>query len=283
MPNASTCRAIICCPTAAMARPVRAAAAPCGRSASTAVRPIIASDIRRDRHEPHHHCERIAHRACRALVHSARRLRIQPARVCVGTAPALSCALRQRPARGRVRRHESWPMGMVQTGVPFGDVKMVRDWLEIEGAVGHPPHEHPKRPVQGFACKRHEPSGTLLWGWARDRYETPERFFKRYFVVNYCPLAFFDEAGSNLTPDKLRAAAKPLLTLCDEALARSVVVLWPRFVIGVGGFAAKRAEIALKGSGVTISSVLHPSPANPKARHDWKGQITKKLQALGIE
>jgi len=175
------------------------------------------------------------------------------------------------------------PWGMVQTGVPFGDVKMVRDWLEIEGAVGHPPHEHPKRPVQGFACKRHEPSGTLLWGWARDRYETPERFFKRYFVVNYCPLAFFDEAGSNLTPDKLRAAAKPLLTLCDEALARSVAELRPRFVIGVGGFAAKRAEIALKDSSVTISSVLHPSPANPKARHDWKGQVTKKLQALGIE
>ena len=175
------------------------------------------------------------------------------------------------------------PWGMVQTGVPFGDIEMVRDWLGIDGAVGHPPREHPKRPVQGYACKRREPSGTLLWGWAREHYGTPERFFERYFVMNYCPLAFFDEAGKNLTPDKLGTAARPLLARCDEALAQTVAQLQAQHVIGVGSFAKRRAEIAVQGTAVTVSSILHPSPANPAARHDWKGQVTKALQTLGLE
>ncbi|MCP4638832.1 MAG: single-stranded DNA-binding protein, partial [bacterium] len=59
------------------------------------------------------------------------------------------------------------PFGMAQTGVPFGDVEMVRDWLGIETPVGSPRAEHPKRPVTGFACPRGEVSGTRLWGWAR--------------------------------------------------------------------------------------------------------------------
>ena len=39
------------------------------------------------------------------------------------------------------------PFGMGQTGVPFGDVAMVRDWLGIAGEVNKPANEHPKRPV----------------------------------------------------------------------------------------------------------------------------------------
>ncbi|HEY6727568.1 MAG TPA: hypothetical protein VI197_26210, partial [Polyangiaceae bacterium] len=84
------------------------------------------------------------------------------------------------------------PFGMVQTGVPFGDVSVVRDWLGIHGKVGKPLVEHAKRPVLGFECKRSEVSGTRLWGWAKERFGTPERFFHRFFVVNYCPLCFME-------------------------------------------------------------------------------------------
>src|SRR5688500_13713287 len=59
------------------------------------------------------------------------------------------------------------PFGMGQTGIPFGDVTMVRDWLGIHGRVTRPAREHPKRPVLGFDCPRSEVSGTRLWGWAR--------------------------------------------------------------------------------------------------------------------
>src|SRR5262245_50837480 len=58
------------------------------------------------------------------------------------------------------------PFGMAQTGVPFGEVSMVRDWLGICEKVGRPPREHPKRPVRGFDCHRREVSGQRLWGWA---------------------------------------------------------------------------------------------------------------------
>src|SRR5690606_21976993 len=95
------------------------------------------------------------------------------------------------------------PFGMAQTGVPFGDVAMVRDFLGITGPVGKPSREHPKRLITGFDCARSEVSGTRLWGWVRDRFERPEAFFGRFFVWNYCPLVFMEDSGRNLTPDKL--------------------------------------------------------------------------------
>jgi single-strand selective monofunctional uracil DNA glycosylase len=175
------------------------------------------------------------------------------------------------------------PFGMVQTGVPFGDVAMVRDWLGISAPVARPRAEHPKRPVQGFECRRSEVSGARLWGWARDRFGTPERFFSRFFVANYCPLAFVEESGRNLTPDKLPAAEqRALCEACDEALRAVVRTLAPRIVVGVGGFAERRARAALEGSGVRIGTILHPSPASPLANRGWAPAIERQLQALGV-
>lgn len=127
------------------------------------------------------------------------------------------------------------PFGMMQTGVPFGEVGLVRDWLGIAGTVSRPPAEHPKRPVLGFACRRSEVSGARLWGWARARFATPERFFARAFVWNWCPLGFLDEGGRNLTPEKLpRAERAAVEAVCDAALAEVVAALEVRWVIAVG-------------------------------------------------
>jgi single-strand selective monofunctional uracil DNA glycosylase len=174
------------------------------------------------------------------------------------------------------------PFGMAQTGVPFGDVSVVRDWLGLAAAVGKPDQEHPKRPVQGLDCPRGEVSGTRLWGWARDRFGTPARFFADFFVVNYCPLAFIEESGRNRTPDKLPAEEQqPLFAACDEALRKTVAALQPRHVIGVGAFAEKRARLAL-GTSVEIGTILHPSPASPLANRGWSGAAEKQLVACGI-
>jgi single-strand selective monofunctional uracil DNA glycosylase len=174
------------------------------------------------------------------------------------------------------------PFGMAQTGVPFGDVTMVRDFLGIRGPVGKPPREHPARPVAGFACARSEMSGTRLWGWARDRFGTPERFFDRVFVTNWCPLAFMDASGANRTPDKLPAAERaPLFHACDDALARVAEALEPRLVIGVGRFAETRARKAI-GEGAAIGCILHPSPASPAANAGWAGVVEAQLAELGF-
>jgi single-strand selective monofunctional uracil DNA glycosylase len=175
------------------------------------------------------------------------------------------------------------PFGMAQTGVPFGDVSLVRDWMGIEAAVERPSPEHPKRPVAGFGCSRGEVSGARLWGWAKQRFSTPERFFARFFVINYCPLCFMQESGKNFTPDKLPVASKSaLFDVCDAALAAMVEVLAPRWVIGVGAFAEKSARRALAGRELRIASVLHPSPASPRANRGWAPQIEAQLAELGI-
>jgi single-strand selective monofunctional uracil DNA glycosylase len=175
------------------------------------------------------------------------------------------------------------PFGMAQTGVPFGDVTMVRDWLGIHAPVGKPRDEHPKRPVLGFECPRTEVSGTRLWGWARDRFGTPERFFARFFVANYCPLAFMEAGGANRTPDKLAAAEQQaVMAACDDALRDVVRALAPRLVIGVGGFAERRARAALAGQAVAVGTILHPSPASPLANKGWAPTVERQLAELGV-
>jgi single-strand selective monofunctional uracil DNA glycosylase len=176
------------------------------------------------------------------------------------------------------------PWGMAQTGVPFGDVGMVRDWLGITEQIGKPEREHAKRPVDGFACGRSEVSGSRLWGWARDTFGTPERFFGRFFVANYCPLSFMELSGKNRTPDKLPPRERdPLFAACDRALRRLVEHLSARLVIGVGAFAEARAREALDGMDVTCGRVLHPSPASPIANRGWAERATRELRALGVD
>ena len=175
------------------------------------------------------------------------------------------------------------PFGMAQTGVPFGDVGLVRDWLGIEAPVTGPRREHPKRPVLGFGCHRSEVSGSRLWGWAQARFVTPARFFRRFFVANYCPLAFLEASGRNRTPNQLPAAERErLFRICDEALRAVVEQLSPRYVIGVGGFAEQRARAALDGLDLVVGTILHPSPASPRANRGWAKAIEAQLGKQGI-
>lgn len=175
------------------------------------------------------------------------------------------------------------PWGMIQTGVPFGEIEAVTGWMGIDGRVGQPDDLHPKRPVEGMACRRREVSGKRLWGWARDRFGSPENFFKRFLVLNYCPLAFFDRDGKNLTPDKLPTTSrKPLLEACDRSLREWAAHYRPHHVIGVGRFAALRIQTALDGLDCAGGQITHPSPANPRANQGWAQCIERELEAMGI-
>ncbi len=175
------------------------------------------------------------------------------------------------------------PFGMAQTGVPFGDVDMARDFLGLGGKVVKPDREHPKRPIDGFECPRNEVSGTRLWGWARDRFGTAQKFFERFFVVNYCPLVFVQEGGKNHTPDKLPSDERAaLFAVCDRALRETVRTLGADWVVGIGAFAEQRCAEALEGCDVNIGRILHPSPASPVANRGWAPQASKQLAALGL-
>ena len=176
------------------------------------------------------------------------------------------------------------PWGMAQTGVPFGDVGFVRDWMGIATDVGKPGEEHPKRPIEGFDCSRSEVSGSRLWGWAKDRFGSADEFFDRFFVLNYCPLVFMEESSRNRTPDRLRKEERdPLFEACDHALSRAIAALDPRLVVGIGRFAESRAESVLGDRPTPVACILHPSPASPAANRDWVGTIEGQLREAGVE
>ena len=175
------------------------------------------------------------------------------------------------------------PFGMCQTGIPFGDVALVRDWLGIDSGVLRPRAEHPSRPILGFESTRREVSGTRLWGWAQQKFGSPERFFREQFVWNYCPLAFLEKSGRNRTPDKLpRSEREALFEVCDDALRSVVKALGVRLVVGVGRFAGQRARAARLGTGVEIGDAPHPSPASPAANRGWSGMFEAALIQAGV-
>ncbi len=174
------------------------------------------------------------------------------------------------------------PFGMCQTGIPFGDVALVRDWLGIDSGVSRPRAEHPSRPILGFESTRREVSGTRLWGWAQQKFGSPERFFREYFVWNYCPLAFLEQSGRNRTPDKLtRSEREDLFEVCDDALRSVVKALGVRLVVGIGRFAGQRARAAGLGAGIEIADAPHPSPASPAANRGWSGMFEAALIHAG--
>lgn len=175
------------------------------------------------------------------------------------------------------------PFGMAQTGIPFGDVHTVGQWLEIDQPVGAPPSPHPQRPVLGLKCSRVEVSGRRLWGWVKDRWQTPGAFFSDAFVANYCPLVFLEESGRNRTPDRLPIEERvPLFEICDQALTRMTECLNPEWVVGVGAFATRRAKDVLAGHTCRVGQILHPSPASPAANRGWQPIVEKQLIEQGI-
>jgi single-strand selective monofunctional uracil DNA glycosylase len=177
------------------------------------------------------------------------------------------------------------PFGMAQTGIPFGEIAAVRDWLGIEAPVGRPGNEHPKRPIEGFACRRSEVSGRRLWGLFAERFGSAERFFAEHFVLNYCPLLWLGTSGANLTPDKFAAREmEPVESACMEFLTAVVSLLRPQFLIGIGGFAAQRLRTAAATAApkALVAQILHPSPASPAANRGWAAAATKQLHDAGV-
>jgi single-strand selective monofunctional uracil DNA glycosylase len=176
------------------------------------------------------------------------------------------------------------PFGMVQVGVPFGEVNAVRDWMKIIAPVLQPKNPNPHRPIEGFDCVRSEVSGQRLWALFSTRFPDANDFFANHFVLNYCPLAFFDNTR-NVTPDKIsKAETAPLYAACGEHLRECVRAMQPEWVIGVGKFAEAQATKALRKEfpSLKIGTVLHPSPASPMANRGWSPQASVQLEKLGI-
>lgn len=179
------------------------------------------------------------------------------------------------------------PWGMSQTGVPFGEVSVVRDWLAISGPVSKPIKEHPSRLVSGLECHRSEVSGKRFWGLFQELCgSNPHVFFQHCFIYNQCPIALMSVSGKNITPAELKASeSKTLLAICDRALSKVLQLLQVETVVAIGKFAEKRANIAVRDANlksIQVVSIPHPSPRNASCSSNWKEIVLKVLENLNL-
>lgn len=177
------------------------------------------------------------------------------------------------------------PFGMMQTGVPFGEVNAVRDYLALDLPVGKPEREHPSRPVVGMSIKRSEGSGKRLWGLMKEIWPNPDDFFAVHCVFNYCPLGFLDsgKTAKNFTPDHLPKQEKlELESVCDAYLKDVIAMIDPKALIGVGKYAQAKLEAVNDDPARIVDSIIHPSPGNPQANVNWNGKTTEKMKGLGL-
>ena len=175
---------------------------------------------------------------------------------------------------------------MVQTGVPFGEIEAVVQWMHLSDDVDPPPRQHPRRPVHGFSCPRSEVSGRRFWGLMAQVFGSAESFFADHYVGNYCPLAFLEDSGKNRTPVALRShERRTLFDVCDRHLVAMIDALHPQWLVGVGTFALQRLQAVhsrLEDQNCTIGVILHPSPANPHANRGWGERAAAQLVELGV-
>ncbi len=177
------------------------------------------------------------------------------------------------------------PYGMAQTGVPFGEIAMVRDWMGLNPKIGKPASEHPKRPITGMDCPKSEVSGRRLWGLFSEKFPKAEDFFENHLAINFCPLIWMKDTGANLTPDKIKAAEMVAVdAACQKHLLRLIELLEPQYLIGVGAYAEKKMALAKEelGADGIVGKILHPSPASPAANRGWAEAAEKQLRELGI-
>ena len=177
------------------------------------------------------------------------------------------------------------PVGMMQTGVPFGEVNAVRDYLKLDLPVGKPDKEHPSRPVLGMKIKRSEGSGKRLWGLVSQLWPDPDDFFAYHCIFNYCPLGFLDKGktAKNFTPDHLPKEEKRALEdVCDSYLSDIMAMIGPKALIGIGKYAQAKLQAVNNDSSRIVDSIIHPSPGNPQANVDWNGKTIAKMRELNL-
>jgi single-strand selective monofunctional uracil DNA glycosylase len=92
-----------------------------------------------------------------------------------------------------------------------------------------------------------------------------------------------ESGGRNRTPDKLRASEKAaLFAACDLHLRSVILALEPEWLIGIGDFAARRAEQVFPRGQLKLGRILHPSPASPAANRNWGTVVARQLRELGV-
>ena len=136
------------------------------------------------------------------------------------------------------------PFGMAQTGVPFGEVDAVVNWLHIRGEVGRPEHT--------YYCP-------LIWMGATGANITPDKLpTEQRAAVDAVCMEHLLSLITILNPHTLVGVGAYATQKLRDAASR------------------------LPGKSFTIGTLLHPSPASPIANKLWPERPIQQLKELGI-
>ena len=203
------------------------------------------------------------------------------------------------------------PHGMVQTGLPFGDVVNAAAMLgyrtgdQVLAPVLDGVELHPGRPVIGLVATRREASGERLWGGLAAIFGGLDQTLAQCFAANYCPLAYFadDAQGTNVTPEdfgKKTINGKPnprhdpgyaaeLDKICLPYLVRVARAMRVEVILAVGRYAEAKANIIAalcpeatrRCPSPKVVYLTHPSPLATRSAGEWATMARHALENVG--
>ena len=191
--------------------------------------------------------------------------------------------------------------GMAQTGIPFTDVKRLREKLpllagRIRRRFGDP--EVPGLAPPGlryFLRRSFESSAVRVYRFLEMGWGSAEEAWKHVAVANACPLLFVDPvSGENRTPADLRRTAsrgrrgdvraRELCAECDRLRRLSAreaeQVLQPVGVVLLGKDVQRtlREDIAARLGGGAVLEWEHPARAVPES---WARGLLREIRRRG--
>lgn len=204
------------------------------------------------------------------------------------------------------------PHGMVQTGLPFGDVVNAAAMLGYKTGDQIPAPDlasvalHPSRPVIGLSATRREASGERLWGGLASIWGSLDAVLADCFAANYCPLAYFadDASGTNVTPEEFgkrtvngkpnprydTAYAAELDEVCLPYLVRVARAMRVEVILAVGRYAEVKAKIIAalcpeatrRCPSPKVVYLTHPSPLATRSAGEWATMARHALDAACV-
>ena len=197
--------------------------------------------------------------------------RLQPARLRPRAARGVPRALRgEAAARGADARHES---GALRHGADGRAVRRRHDGARlprIEGPVGKPPRASAAADrrvrLPPLGGERH-----ALLGLGARSLRTAEQFFERSSSQTGARSCSWRSQGATARPTSCRGPSSRRFPTLQRGAARVAEILRPPLIVGIGGFAEKRAREAL--GDLMDRANPPPSPASPAANSDWPGLV----------
>ena len=221
-------------------------------------------------------------------------------------------AFSPRPRRYLILGMNPGPHGMVQTGLPFGDVVNAAAMLGYKTGDQVPAPDlagvplHPRRPIVGLTATRREASGERLWGGLASIFGGLDQALAGCFAANYCPLAYFadDAQGTNITPEdfgKKTINGKPnprhdpgyaaeLDKVCLPYLVRVARAMRVEVILAVGRYAEAKANIIAalcpeatrRCPSPKVVYLTHPSPLATRSAGEWATMARHALENAGV-